>query len=315
MHAGRDECYVAGGMRGYARFNFEAFDAVAAHCRNVKKWRTHNPADHDRETWPEIETWPGFATGDVEQCPAFDLAEAMRWDLVKAAQSEHLVLLPGWEKSTGARHERYVAEVTGSTIWLAKPYGPKTDTTWFLETDTLQIRVTAETVKQPDVGWGDNGPSIGVDSHPVYGRWGKVEGDDLERIEVAAAGGPFELAGGPSALNIDGHAFATLDSGQRQQFESGMVRDTADGKPRYDLIPIMPLRRLAELYTRGAVKYGDCNWQKANSAEELQRFKSSAFRHFIQWLDGDTNEDHAIGTVWNIFAVLWLEAKLNEVAA
>lgn len=272
MYAGRDEVYVGGPMRGRPMFGFDVFDAVAAHCRNVKKWRTWNPADHDRGTWPEIETWPGFAAGDVDQCPAFDLAEAMRWDLVKVAQSEHLVLLPGWEESSGARHERYVAEVTGSTIWLAF-IG---DGVWYLEHDDVQIRVTS--------------PTRGVDSHPVYSR-------------PEAVYSPDEPIAGQ---------FITKDSGQRTEFASGMVRDTDDGKPRYDLIPILPLRRLAELYARGAKKYGDANWQKANSPEEMQRFKASCLRHLYQWLDGDLDEDHAIGAVWNIFAVLWLEQKMGS---
>lgn len=105
--------------------------------------------------------------------------------------------------------------------------------------------------------------------------------------------------------------FETLDSGQRKQYDSGMRRDSDAGKPRFDLIPVMPLRRLAELYARGAVKYGDRNWELASSPEELQRFKASALRHAFQWLDGQDDEDHAIAVVFNIFAYLTIEAKIN----
>lgn len=104
--------------------------------------------------------------------------------------------------------------------------------------------------------------------------------------------------------------YETKDSGQRMDYPSGMRRDIQTGKPRYDLIPLMPLRRLADLYTRGAEKYGDSNWQLANSDEELQRFKGSALRHMYQWLEGDHSEDHAIATCWNIFAYLTIEDKL-----
>ena len=105
--------------------------------------------------------------------------------------------------------------------------------------------------------------------------------------------------------------FQTKDSGKRVDFPSGMRRDTTEGKPRYDLIPLEMLTRLAELYARGAEKYGDSNWQLANSEEELQRFKASAFRHFIQWQSGDIDEDHAIAAVWNIFAYETIKEKLN----
>lgn len=100
--------------------------------------------------------------------------------------------------------------------------------------------------------------------------------------------------------------FITKDSGKRIEYKSGMKRDVANDKPRYDLIPPELLKRLAELYSRGAEKYGDCNWQLANSEEEYKRFKASAYRHFIQWFsDWDTEEDHGIATMWNIIAYEW----------
>ncbi len=108
------------------------------------------------------------------------------------------------------------------------------------------------------------------------------------------------------------HRYETKDSGERVEFDSGMRRDTNDGKPRYDLIPLMPLRRLADLYARGAEKYGDSNWELANSQEELDRFKASAFRHFVQWLEGQDDEDHGIAAVWNIFAVLFVQDKIER---
>ena len=100
--------------------------------------------------------------------------------------------------------------------------------------------------------------------------------------------------------------FVTKDSGKRKRFKSGMVRDNGEEKPRYDLIPGEILKRLAELYTRGAEKYGDNNWRLANSREERVRFKASAHRHFIAWSnEWDTEEDHAIAAIWNIAAYEW----------
>jgi hypothetical protein len=105
--------------------------------------------------------------------------------------------------------------------------------------------------------------------------------------------------------------FTTLDSGERVDFPSGMRRDTDKGKPRYDLIPLPMLRRLADLYARGAEKYGDSNWTLADSPEEVARFKASAFRHFVSWLEGDTTEDHAVAAVFNIFAADTIAAKID----
>lgn len=89
-----------------------------------------------------------------------------------------------------------------------------------------------------------------------------------------------------------------------------MVRDVADDKPRFDLIWQPGLLRLAELYTRGAKKYGPRNWQRANSPEELERFKASAWRHFYDWVnDLNTEEDHASAVVFNLFAAEYVKAK------
>jgi len=106
--------------------------------------------------------------------------------------------------------------------------------------------------------------------------------------------------------------FETKDSGQREVFESGMHRDTTEGKVRYDLAVDGPLfKRYAELMTRGAVKYDARNWMQANSAEELERFRQSAFRHFMQWFLGDTDEDHAAAVVFNINGAEYVKDRLR----
>jgi hypothetical protein len=58
--------------------------------------------------------------------------------------------------------------------------------------------------------------------------------------------------------------FITKDSGVRESFDSGMVRDTAEGKADYSLVYDGPmLTRWAELLTRGAKKYAPRNWMLA----------------------------------------------------
>lgn len=104
--------------------------------------------------------------------------------------------------------------------------------------------------------------------------------------------------------------FVTKDSGVREEYDSGMVRDTQKGKPDYTLIDRPFLARWAALMTRGAEKYGRNNWRKANSEEELQRFKASALRHMYQWLDGDTEEDHAAAVCFNLAAAEYVWDKL-----
>lgn len=112
--------------------------------------------------------------------------------------------------------------------------------------------------------------------------------------------------------------YKTKDSGKRQDYKSGMRRDVTDNKPDFYLcLTDLPyekqlLTRWASLMERGATKYGRRNWQLANSEEELERFKASAFRHFIQWItNADNEEDHASAVLFNINAAEYVKEKLN----
>jgi Domain of unknown function (DUF5664) len=113
--------------------------------------------------------------------------------------------------------------------------------------------------------------------------------------------------------------FVTKDSGVREEYESGMRRDTQAGKPRFDLMypDYVPydkqfLTRVAELMTRGADKYGDRNWEKADSEEELNRFRASALRHCMQWFHGEMDEDHSAAVVFNLLAYESTKWKLSK---
>jgi len=116
-----------------------------------------------------------------------------------------------------------------------------------------------------------------------------------------------------------GKEFITKDSGQRLEFQSGMKRDIQFGKPRFDLI--LPqwqkyedtmLYRWAMILTRGWEKYGERNWEKANSQEELDRFKASAFRHFMQWMANEDDEDHAAAIFFNVNCYEAIKEKMEK---
>ena len=117
--------------------------------------------------------------------------------------------------------------------------------------------------------------------------------------------------------------FITKDSGKCMNYDSGMRRDDNSNKPNlYCWIPQdIPYEeqvwtRLGNLATRGANKYGLRNMDNANSVEELERFKSSAFRHMMQWLSNETDEDHMAASLFNMLQaenVKWrLEHKKRE---
>lgn len=107
--------------------------------------------------------------------------------------------------------------------------------------------------------------------------------------------------------------YETKDSGNRTTFDSGMQRDTQDGKVDYLLVRDGPLyERWARLMQRGAEKYDARNWMKARGEAELERFRQSAARHFEQWLAGDTDEDHAAAVVFNLNGAEYVKGLLDE---
>lgn len=128
-------------------------------------------------------------------------------------------------------------------------------------------------------------------------EWGNEEVD-------LPPGAPVDIK-----LTSDAQRFFTKDSGERQDFDTGARRDVQTGKPRFDLIPTVSLTRLANLYAAGAEKYGDNNWQKGMP---VSRCYASAFRHLIQWAEGDRDEDHAAAVAWNMFAIMHYEDTMPE---
>ena len=112
--------------------------------------------------------------------------------------------------------------------------------------------------------------------------------------------------------------YITKDSGKRMDYSSGMHRDDNTQKPDFSLLLTnMPydkqmLTRWAGLMTRGANKYGKRNWELACTQEELDRFKSSAMRHFMQWITGETDEDHASAIYFNVQAAEYVKWRLEN---
>lgn len=94
------------------------------------------------------------------------------------------------------------------------------------------------------------------------------------------------------------------DSGERENFKSGAVRDTTENKGRFDLISPEMLFRLALWSELGSKKYSDRNWEKGMP---ISRCYDSAMRHLVKYLDGWDDEDHLAAVVWNCMAIMHFE--------
>jgi hypothetical protein len=98
-------------------------------------------------------------------------------------------------------------------------------------------------------------------------------------------------------------------SDEKQKFDTGAVRDKQVGKGRFDLLPAEAITRLARHFEKGAVKYGDRNWEKGIP---LGRYVDSAMRHLFSYLAGKDDEDHLVAACWNLLAALETEYRAVE---
>ncbi len=77
-----------------------------------------------------------------------------------------------------------------------------------------------------------------------------------------------------------------------ESFATGAVRGSQTGKGRYDLISTRATRALAGVLEKGAIEYGDRNWEKGIP---IMRHLSSCKRHIDQCIDRLTHEVNSKG--------------------
>ena len=107
------------------------------------------------------------------------------------------------------------------------------------------------------------------------------------------------------------NSFIVKDSGNRERFVTGAVRDTANDKPRPDLISPFFLMRLGEHLRKGANKYTEWNWAKGIPSS---RCFASCMRHLMQYAMGKRDEDHLSAAAFNIMAIIHNEETEGKAA-
>ena len=83
---------------------------------------------------------------------------------------------------------------------------------------------------------------------------------------------------------------------------------------RLDLIPKSMLSALGMVYTKGAVKYSDRNWEKGMA---YSRIIGPAYRHFMKWLmgerlDSELGTHHLAHAIFNLAALIEYESTHPE---
>ena len=99
------------------------------------------------------------------------------------------------------------------------------------------------------------------------------------------------------------------DSGERQSFETGAVRDSATNKPRIDLISPFALQRLGEWLRLGAQRYTERNWEKGIP---VSRCIASLYRHLVAYHAGDRRENHLAAIMVNASFIMHYEEMVQR---
>ena len=99
------------------------------------------------------------------------------------------------------------------------------------------------------------------------------------------------------------------DSGQRQEFATSAVRDTAEGKPRPDLVSPFAMKRLGRWLALGALKYSERNWEKGIA---IGRSFASLCRHVEDYKAGETDEDHMAAVMCNAMFIIHTEEMVRR---
>lgn len=68
--------------------------------------------------------------------------------------------------------------------------------------------------------------------------------------------------------------------------------------------------RYTVLMTKGAIKYSEGNWLKAQGEAEFKRFKASFSRHLVKYLRGMTDEDHLAALFFNLNGAEYVLSKM-----
>ncbi len=105
--------YIAGPMRGKPKFNFPLFNSVARQIRALGH-TVINPAELDKAF--------GLDLTDVSQVTPEIVRSCVRRDVEALTHATLMVLLPGWQGSTGATAERAVCGWMGVTVCTVEEF-------------------------------------------------------------------------------------------------------------------------------------------------------------------------------------------------
>lgn len=103
---------------------------------------------------------------------------------------------------------------------------------------------------------------------------------------------------------------AVVESGPLVGKDGSGKDDRADGKLRWDLLPLAEIEDIVRVYTEGAKKYADNSWQ--NIPDGFERYRAALLRHMTAYMKGERYDKeaglmHLAQICWNAIALLYYD--------
>jgi hypothetical protein len=92
------------------------------------------------------------------------------------------------------------------------------------------------------------------------------------------------------------------DSGAREEFQSGSLRDKQEGKGAFHLVPSWVVWLVSRIYEEGAIKYAPRNWELG---QPLSQYIKSTENHLAKLKVGLRDEPHASQIIWNMIGYIY----------
>jgi hypothetical protein len=290
--------YVAGPMRGLPGMNFPAFDECAAWLRSLSEdWEVFSPAERDRSEGFDPTGLSGFE--DLDDL-GFDLAAAFRDDLdFIVSKATHLVLLPGWASSEGARLEREVALACGKEVRYYRRF--PTGVALHRYPDEAD-RVVMDRRQAHEV------EGLG----PQMGEWDIA----FLRQELHKEDPTTHLPTGAERYLNDRLADPEYKAAYDQASTEVRVTSSTGGqkgqKPvQMSLVPVEALEHISLVYAHGAEKYARENWRKGY---EWHLSYDALQRHLMRFWDGE-DVDHDSGLLHLAHAAFHINTLIVNLTA
>lgn len=292
--------YVAGPMTGRPDFNRAAFEAARVFLEAPGD-EVIDPVSQDILTY-----------GSWEEAIKRPWREHLARDLAIVPTCDEIVLLPGWNVSSGARLELRVALTFGLQISELRreagdlryrwSFSPADAAVALGDADAVHgfappaLEATERSREATDASMVDPGfvgsPDAIHDARSTTANGTRLIAD----ANCDGSCGPEHYSGAhgfPSPYDDTGRFVPFTEDPSRHVFGTGGIKDNR-GKPPIDLLPSRPLVAIAEILAFGAVKYQPHNWRKGLPWPDTY---SSLQRHLLAWNDGEdldpeTGESH-----------------------